>query len=56
MADLKVAETVRFLGSGRLDHIPKDIVHSVAPALVAHRERVLEHPGVKAYYARVARG
>jgi glutathione S-transferase len=54
MADLKVAETVRFLGSGRLDHIPKDIVHTAAPALVAHRERVLEHPGVKAYYARGA--
>ena len=55
MADLKVAEIVRFLGSGRLDHIPKDIVHAAAPSLVAHRSRVLEHPGVKAYYARVAR-
>ena len=53
IADLKVSEAVRFLGTGKLDHIPKDIVHTNAPALVAHREHVLEHPGVKAYYAKV---
>lgn len=52
MADLKVVELVRMLSSGRLDHIPTDVVERVAPALVAHRKRVLAHPGVRAYYER----
>ena len=53
MADLKVAELVRSLGTGRLDHIPQDIVARVAPTLVDLRQRVLEHPGVRAYYERM---
>lgn len=52
VADLKVADLVRSLGSGRLDHIPKDIVETVAPELTLHRTRVLAEPRVKAYYAR----
>ena len=52
MADLKVADNVRFLSSGRLDHIPTDTVDRVAPALAAHRKRVMEQPGVRAYYAK----
>ncbi|MCC7538627.1 MAG: glutathione S-transferase family protein [Deltaproteobacteria bacterium] len=52
MADLKVAETVRHLSSGRLDHIPTDLVENVAPTLAALRKRVVEHPGVRAYYTR----
>ncbi|HEX7622390.1 MAG TPA: glutathione S-transferase family protein [Anaeromyxobacteraceae bacterium] len=52
IADLKVTDLVRFLSSGRLDHIPKDIVERKAPALVKHRERVLAEPRVRAYYAR----
>jgi glutathione S-transferase len=52
IADLKVTDVVRFVSSGRLDHIPPDIVERVAPTLVKHRERVLAEPRVRAYYAR----
>ena len=52
IADLKVIEITGMLSSGRLDHIPADIVERTAPALAAHRSRVLAHPGVRASYAR----
>jgi glutathione S-transferase len=52
IADLKVIEIAGLLSSGRLDHVPANIVEDTAPALVAHRTRVLGHPGVRAYYAR----
>jgi glutathione S-transferase len=52
IADLKVIEITGMLSSGRLDHIPADIVERTAPALAAHRSRVLARPGVRAYYAR----
>ena len=54
IADLKVADIVRHMQSGRLDFIPQDIVEQVAPKLAAHRARVLAIPGVAAYYARRA--
>jgi len=53
VADLKVTDLVRILSSGRLDHVPKDIVERVAPSLMKHRERVLAEPRVRAYYARL---
>ena len=52
IADLKVIEITRMLSSGRLDHIPADIVERTAPGLAAHLTRVLAQPGVRAYYAR----
>ena len=52
IADLKVTEITGMFASGRLDHIPADIVERTAPALAAHRTRVLAHPGVREYYAR----
>jgi len=52
VADLKVFMLVRWLRSGALDHIPKDIVERNAPALVKHFERVSAHPKVAEYYAR----
>jgi glutathione S-transferase len=52
IADLKVADLVRMLTSGRLDHIPVDLVERVSPAVVEHRQRVLAEPRVKAYYAK----
>ncbi|MBS0326226.1 MAG: glutathione S-transferase family protein [Proteobacteria bacterium] len=55
IADLKVVEITGMLSSGRLDHIAADIVERTAPALAAHRARVLAHPGVRAYYARFGR-
>lgn len=54
VADLKVFIDVRTLNSGRLDHIPTDLVEKVAPALNAHAKRIAEHPAVVAYYAKFA--
>ena len=50
VADLKVFMLVRWLRSGVLDHIPKDIVERNAPQLVKHAERVMAHPKIAAYY------
>jgi prostaglandin-H2 D-isomerase / glutathione transferase len=54
VADLKVFVDVRGLNSGRLDHVPSDLVAQVAPVLNAHQQRVAQHPAVVAYYAKVA--
>ncbi len=51
VADLKVYVWSRYLASGTLDYVPADLADRVAPNLVAHRERVKSHSGVKAYYA-----
>lgn len=50
VADLKVYQWIRWLKSGVLDHIPKDIVERVAPLLTKHFERVGAHPKIAAYY------
>jgi len=50
VADLKVYGWIRWLRSGALDHIPKDLADRVAPLLVQHFERVAAHPKVAAYY------
>ncbi len=52
VADLKVFIDVRNLNSGRLDHVPMDLVQSVAPALNAHLERISNTPAIQAYYAK----
>lgn len=52
IADLKIYMLIRWLRSGALDHIPKDLVDRVAPALVRHFDRVASHPKVSEYYAR----
>ena len=52
VADLKVAMLIRWLRSGVLDYIPKDLVDTVAPQLVKHFERVTSHPKVAEYYQR----
>ena len=54
VADLKVFVDVRALNSGRFDHIPTDLIAKVAPALNAHNQRIAQHAGVAAYYAKVA--
>lgn len=51
VADLKVWMLVRWLRSGMLDHIPKDIVERHAPLLVKHAERLAAQPKIAAYYA-----
>jgi prostaglandin-H2 D-isomerase / glutathione transferase len=52
VADLKVIMLIRWLRSGVLDYIPKDLVDTVAPQLVKHFERVTGHPKVAEYYQR----
>jgi prostaglandin-H2 D-isomerase / glutathione transferase len=52
VADLKIYMLIRWLRSGALDHIPKDLVDRVAPQLVKHCERVANQPKVAEYYKR----
>lgn len=52
VADLKVFVDVRGLNSGRLDHVPTDLVERVAPALNAHMQRIAQIPAVAQYYAK----
>jgi glutathione S-transferase len=52
IADLKVFVDVRGLNSGRLDHVPADLVERVAPALNAHMRRIANLPAVLQYYAK----
>lgn len=54
VADLKVFAYVNGLMSGRLDHVPSDLVEKVAPALLAHRQRVADTPAIAQYYGRSA--
>ena len=54
VADLKVFVDVRALNSGRLDHVPTDLVEKAAPLLNAHMQRVGQNPAVLAYYAQFA--
>ncbi len=50
IADLKVFVDIRALNSGRYDHIPKDLVATMAPLLNEHMQRIAATPAVKAYY------
>jgi len=52
VADLKVFVDVRGLNSGRLDHVPTDLVEKVAPALNAHMDRIANMPAVLQYYSK----
>lgn len=50
VADLKMFVWIRYLRSGMLDYVPKDLVDSLVPALAEHSERVRSHPAVAAHY------
>ena len=52
VADLKIFMLIRWLRSGALDYIPKDLVDRVAPLLVKHFERVAGRPEIAEYYER----
>lgn len=54
IADLKSFVYVRGLNSGRLEHVPTDLVARVAPELNTHTERVGQTPGIVQYYAKFA--
>jgi glutathione S-transferase len=51
VADLKAFIVTRWLCSGKLDHIPADIVQRLAPDLIDHQERVAGDARVAGYYA-----
>ena len=51
IADLKIMPIIGWLNSGMLEHVPTDLVASVAPALNKHAQRVLTSKGVAEYYA-----
>jgi len=50
MADLKAFNLTRWLISGQLEHIPKDLVQRLAPGLYEHQDRIMKEPIVVAYY------
>lgn len=50
IADLKAFVLVRWLCSGKLDHIPVHLVDSIAPKLMAHQERIANTPAIAEYY------
>ena len=52
IADLKVFVYVRGLNSGRLDHVPADLVDRVAPQLNAYAHRIAQTPAIARYYAK----
>lgn len=52
IADLKVFVDIRGLNSGRLDHVPADLVEQCAPMLNAHLRRIAETEAVVRYYAQ----
>ncbi len=52
IADLKVFVFVTGLNSGRMDHVPTDLVEKVAPLLNTHCQRIAQNPAVVAYYAK----
>lgn len=52
VADLKAFVMLRWLGSGKLDHIPADLVQTVAPKLAAYVERIAATPAIAQYYAK----
>jgi len=51
VADLKVLMNTRWLRSGVLDHVPRDLLDRVAPNLVEHQARIENESIVKNYYS-----
>lgn len=51
VADLKMLVQVRSLRSGRMEHVPTDLVERLAPNLCDHQDRIEKEPQVVAYYA-----
>ena len=51
VADIKAYFQTRWLTSGALDHVPKDLVQKLAPNLVEHQARIEKESVLTAYYA-----
>ena len=50
VADLKAFVILRWIGSGKLDHIPADLIETVAPRLGAFIDRIAGIPAIVQYY------
>ena len=50
VADLKVFVMLRWFSSGKLDHIPADLMEAVAPKLAAFVDRIAGTPAIAEYY------
>lgn len=51
VADLKAFVVLRWLVSGKLDHIPTDLLDRLAPKLAAYVQRIAALPAIAGYYA-----
>jgi len=51
IADLKAFVILRWLSSGKLDHIPVDLIETVSPKLKDYMNRVAGLPAIAQYYA-----
>lgn len=56
IADLKALVVLRWLGSGMLDHIPRDLIDTVAPKLRAYMQRIGNIPSISEYYEKRGKG
>ena len=56
IADLKALVILRWVSSGLLDHIPTDLVATVAPKLKAYMERIGNTPVIEQYYEQRTKG
>jgi glutathione S-transferase len=53
IADLKVFVVMRGLSSGKLDHIPANLLDTLAPKLKAHMQRIGNLPAIAQYYSEL---
>ena len=51
VADLKMLAQTRSFRSGKMEHVPTDLVERLAPNLCEHQARIEKEPQVVAYYA-----
>lgn len=51
IADLKAFTVLRWIASGKLDHIPGDIIETCAPKLKLYVDRIAGLPQISQYYA-----
>jgi glutathione S-transferase len=51
IADLKVMTIINWLNANALDHIPHDLVASIAPKLSAYHQKILVNEAIFGYYA-----
>ena len=52
IADLKALVCLRGLNSGKLDHIPSNLIEEVAPKLDAYLQRIGNVPAIAQYYSK----